>query len=263
MEKRGPYIVTIEQFWRRFLPKLLSHLIKEYQFKKREADLVGQNVLDRLESKFSGNNSQPVQVFHEALTIIVTRETNKFRRLMDKNFGLSETSFNDMILKMRQGDESIFEVVFLSHFDFCLNYLQGKYKASYENAYDATMNAMVAFCKGLKDESITYGNLKFLFTQMAGQYYFKWIRREKIQEPMPEIDIPEEQDDFEEASLNILDKAWDLLGEGCQKLLENFYYNNSTLIEIAKKHEKSPTAMRKQKQRCIEKLRGYFKQMNH
>jgi RNA polymerase sigma factor (sigma-70 family) len=262
MKKMGPYIVTIKQFERRFLPKLRQLLMEEYQFQNREAHDVGQNVVYRLEAKFQENNSQPVQVFQEALTIIVTRETNKYRRLMDKNFGLSKITFNEMVLKMRNGDESIFEVVFLVHFDYCLNYIQGKYKASYADAYDASMDALLAFCKGLKDGTIKYGNLKFLFTQMAGQYYFKGIRKNKIQEPLEDYDIPEEEINFEEASLDILDKAWELLGEQCRQLLENFYYNNSSLTEIAKKREKSPSAMRKQKQRCIEKLRGYFKQMN-
>lgn len=258
----GPYIVTIKQFEKRFLPKLLQILTDEYQFQNKEAQDLGQNVVNRLEASFSGNNSQPVQVFQEALTIIVTRETNKYRRLMDKNFGLSEIAFNEMIHKMKNGDERIFEVVFLSHFEYCLNYIQGKYKASYENAYDASMNALLAFCKGLKDGSITYGNLKFLFTQMAGQYYFKWIRKDKNQEPLEGIDMPEEVNNFEQSSLDKLDKAWELLGDQCKNLLENVFYNKKPLTEIAKKHEKSPTAMRKQKQRCMEKLRGYFKQMN-
>jgi RNA polymerase sigma factor (sigma-70 family) len=262
MKKMGPYIVTIKQFERRFLPKLRQLLVEEYKFQNKEAHDVGKNVVHRLEAKFQGNNSQPVQVFQEALSIIVTRETNKYRRLMNKNFGLSEVAFNEMVAKMKNGDESIFEIIFLAHFDYCLNYIQGKYKASYTNAYDASMDALLAFCKGLKNGSITYGNLKFLFTQMAGQYYFKCIRKNKMQEPIEDYDTPEDELTFEEANLDVLDKSWEMLGDECKKLLENFYYNNSSLTEIAKKHDKSPTAMRKQKQRCIEKLRGYFKQMN-
>lgn len=262
-ENMGPYIVTVKQFGNSFLPVLLDNLVKEYHFQREDALLVGKSVLKRLEWKFSDNKRQPVQVFQEAISNIVTRETNKYRRLMEKNFGLSKDAFNEMIEKMQNGDESLFEVVFLSHFEFCLSYIQAKYNASYENAYDSSMNAMLSFCRGLKEGTISYGNLQFLFTQMAGQFYFKWIRKEKPKESLEGIDIPEEEDSFDEANLNTLDKAWNLLGKECRQLLENFYYRDDQLREIAKKHEKSPSAMRKQKQRCIEKLREYFIQMNH
>lgn len=74
---------------------------------------------------------------------------------------------------------------------------------------------------------------------MAGQFYFKWIRKEKPKEPLENIDIPEEEDSFDEANLNTLDKAWNLLGKDCRQLLENFYYRDDQLKEIAKNMKKA------------------------
>ncbi len=259
----GAYIVTLKQFGGSFIPKLVDSLVREQQFKKTDARQIGHNIMNRLELKFLNNNIQPIQVFQEAIVNIVLVETNKYRRLMDKNFGLSEDTFNQMIRKMRKGDNALFEAVFLAHFDSCLTYIQTKYNATHQNAYDASMNALLSFCKGLIDESIGYGNLRFLFTQMAGQYYLKWIRKESPKESIEGIDLPDEETSFDEISLNKLDKAWDLLGRECQRLLKAFYYKNDQLKDIAGKHQKSPSAIRKQKQRCIEKLRGYFKQMNN
>ncbi len=219
VDMMGAYIVTVKQFGGTVFPKLMDQLVEEHQFKWTDAREVGRNVLTRLELKFCNEKNQPVQVFQEAIANIVVRETNKYRRLMDKNFGLSEDSFNEMVGEMNNGDERLFETIFLSHFDFCIGYVQEKYNATYEDAYDASMNALLAFCKGLIDKSIGYGNLRFLFTQMAGQYYLKWIRKERPKEPLEGIDLPEEGNSFDELSLNLLDKAWDLLGKECQKLL--------------------------------------------
>ena len=182
---------------------------------------------------------------------------------MDKNFGLSEETFQQLIRKMKKGDDGLFETIFLSHFDICLSYVQTKYNATYPNAYDASMDALLSFCKGLMDGSIGYGNLRFLFTQMAGQYYLKWLRKESPKESIEGIDLPDEEDSFDEKSLFRLGKAWDLLGRECRVLLKAFYYKNDQLKDIAEKHQKNPSAIRKQKQRCIEKLRGYFTQMNN
>ncbi len=260
----GAYIVTIKQFGGTFLPKLVDSLVREHHFKRTDARKVGKNVMEKLERKFFNDKTQPVQVFQEAIVNIVTVETNKYRRLMDKNFDLSEDSFHEMIARMKKGDNSIFEVIFLSHFDSCLSYVQTKYNASHRNAYDASMNAMLAFCKGLIDGAIVYGNLRFLFTQMAGQYYLKWLRKDKVKRSIEGIDLAEEEEDsFDEKSLNKLDKAWELLGKECQNLLQAFYFKNKQLKDIAGKYEKSPSAIRKQKQRCIEKLRGYFKKMKN
>lgn len=257
-----PYIVTVKQFGCSFLPVLVKVLVDEYEFRHTDARHVGRNILTRLEGRF-GNNTMPVTVFHEAIGNIVVRETNKFRRLMDKNFGLSEEVFEQMVVKMRNGDEQLFEAIFLAHFKSCLSYVQTRYNATYENAYDASMNALVSFCTGLKEGSIGYGNLRFLFTQMAGQYYLKWIRKETPKESIEGIDVPEEDTSFDHKNLDIMDKAWELLGSECKKLLEHFYHKGDQLKDIAKKHEKNPSAIRKQKQRCINRLRGYFVQMNH
>ena len=178
-----------------------------------------------------------------------------------KNFGLSEAQFNQMLIALKKGDNSLFEQTFLLHFQDCMNYLKRRYKASHEDAYDVSMDTLLEFCKRLKKGKIVYGNLRFLFTQMASQVYLKWIKKQNLVGEWEDLEIPEEKpESVDEEATSALNKAWSQLGTNCQKMLRSYYYDQVTLNEIASDLGKSDVAVRKQKQRCMEKLRGLFKQ---
>jgi RNA polymerase sigma factor (sigma-70 family) len=131
-------------------------------------------------------------------------------------------------------------------------------------AYDATMEALLKFRKRLLEGKIAYQNMRFLFTQMAGQFLIAAIKKDKASVAISaREDISEVEEQYDDAILNALDKAWKLLGEPCNKLLENYYYKKIALKELAQKIGKSDAALRKQKQRCLETLRSFFlKQYN-
>jgi len=82
--------------------------------------------------------------------------------------------------------------------------------------------------------------------------------REISVDQLPEVMI-EEQEDREDA-LRLLNGAWDKLGEECKKILKNYYYDNQKLYDIADTIGKTPAAIRKQKERCINTLRLNFRQ---
>ena len=255
---KQPLILTVQEFAESFFPCLIRELKEEFGFTVGDAKKVSKNVIQRLKVKFKTNKPQPVQVFQAASINIVARETNKFKRLMDKNFGLSEDSFNEMVELLKNGDEHLYEKIFLQHFNDCHVFIKRKYNASHQDAYDASMNAMLAFCRKLKEGNIQYGNIRFLFTQMAGQIYVKWIKRERKKEEIGDLDLAEELPHFDSESFEILEKAFAKLGDGCSQLLNAFYFAEKTLQDIAVGSDKNPSAIRKQKQRCIEKLRTFF-----
>jgi RNA polymerase sigma factor (sigma-70 family) len=176
-----------------------------------------------------------------------------------QNFGLSEATFNEMLKNMKAGDDALFEQIFLAQFEETISYLMRRYKVNRSSAYDATMDALLKFRRRLLEGKIGYQNMRFLFTQMAGQFLMATLKKDtkstviSIQE---EIDVVEEKVD--DRILDILDVAWKLLGDQCSKLLENYYYKKIALKELAKKLGKSDAALRKQKQRCLETLRSYF-----
>ena len=177
-----------------------------------------------------------------------------------KNFGISRPAFQELLEALRAGDDDLYQQIFLAHFEDCLNFLKRQYNASHQNAYDASMDGLVAFCDLLKKGRIQYGNLRFLFTQMAGQQYMKRIKEDsRLLELTSEWDVADEPDgDLPSGALDTFNEAWPELGKGCQQLLKSFFYDQRKLKEIATQLEKNETAVRKQKQRCMTKLQEIF-----
>ena len=181
------------------------------------------------------------------------------RQLAKQNFGLTETTFNDMLQKMKTGDDSLFEKIFLAQYEETTSYLMFRYSVDQSKAYDATMEALLKFRKRLLQGKITYNNMRFLFTQMAGQFLTTALKKENKSEALSsqQENITEEEK-IDDVILDYLDIAWKLLGDSCKKLLENYYYRKIALKELAATQGKTDAALRKQKQRCLETLRLYF-----
>jgi DNA-directed RNA polymerase specialized sigma24 family protein len=144
----------------------------------------------------------------------------------NKNFGLSRASFDEMREKLKAGDESLFERVFVKHFNDCRRYLVTQCSASPDDAYDITVETLIRFRQALIEDKIGYDNLRFLFTQMAKQIYLKWLQQGKR---LPTSPIDNQADDrietdemmFDDETLGLLDTAWQKLGEKCKELLFN------------------------------------------
>ena len=93
--------------------------------------------------------------------------------LLTKNFGLSEEEFVQLKAQLVRGDEKLFQVIFFAHFESCMNYLKHQYKVPHEKAYDVTMDALLLFRRKILEGKVRYGNLRFLFTQMAQPHFFE------------------------------------------------------------------------------------------
>lgn len=194
-----------------------------------------------------------------AIRKIAEREFIQHRKLMHNNFGLTETGFNKLVDALKaDSDTRLYEEIFLHHFEACLLFLKKKYRIAHHDAYDATMETLLEFGKRLRDGRIKYGNLRFLFTQMAGQIYLRKIRKDPPTEELYKIEIQEEPEYIEDRTLIVLDKAWNELGVRCKELLKRHYYKGINLQLVAEEYEQSAAATRKQKQRCVEKLRKLF-----
>ena len=177
-----------------------------------------------------------------------------------KNLDLTEIDFIELTHKLRQGDEQLFEKIFIGFFEKNLNLLKVKYQASHENAYDCVMWAMLRMRQMLLEDKISYGNLDNYFSRMAVTRYIKQQsrKREFPTEELPELEIGE--DPFiDDETLIRLNKAWSRLCKSCQQLLKGYYYDKIDLKELTVLLEDtSPANTRKRKERCLKKLRGFF-----
>lgn len=174
-----------------------------------------------------------------------------------KNFNLSEAGFNELREKLVKGDEQLFEHIFLQHFQDCLTFVIREDKAEEDVAYDATMDAFLTFRLKLTQGKINYGNLRFLLTRMARQHYYKRAKKENsvgldlIQNMISDANFTSDAD-----AMELLQRGWSTLGEKCKQLLHAFYYLGQPMKQIAARSDRKPEALRKQKQRCIDQLRG-------
>lgn len=178
----------------------------------------------------------------------------------DKNFGLSLQEFVDLQRSLREGDHRLYEQIFLLHFEDCRYYLCIYDGATPEIAYDVVMETMLRFHDLLIAGKVKYGNLRYLFTLMAHQKYVRTIKStHRFTELLPEFhELPEETVEFSPEEYDLLSRAFRSLGKNCRDILESFYFSRCSLKEIAEQEGREAAAVRKQKSRCVARLRKYF-----
>lgn len=180
-----------------------------------------------------------------------------------QNFGLKAAEFAQLRGELLRGDESLFEHVFVKHFDDCRVYLIRNCAAQADDAYDITVETIIAFRKRLLENKVEYGNLRFYFTKMAKDSYLKWLEKNKRM-PVSELvvneaDRSDEADDgFDEDQLIVLDSAWAKMGEDCKSLLKSHVYDGLQLKLIAQSLNEAEANIRKRKERCMDRLKSYF-----
>ncbi len=180
-----------------------------------------------------------------------------------QNFGLKQTTFSDMLNALQQGDETLFEHVFVKHFSDCRNYLMRECDASAEDAYDITVETIISFRKRLIEGKIEYGNLRYYFTKMAKDNFLKLLERNK-RLPVGEFVLneadreDEPSNEFDADQLLYLEKAWSKLNPDCQKLLRSHIYDGLQLKQVALLLNENEANIRKRKERCMDKLKSSF-----
>ncbi len=181
-----------------------------------------------------------------------------------KNFDLSVDEYNTLLASLKSGDNTLFKNIFLSHAEDCINFLQIKYNATRDDGYDAMVDTMIEFRQRLVDEKVTYGNMRFLFLQMATQHYVRTMKSNNkvinFDQSHTNLNDEEPTSTYDDAQLLSLEKAWTNLNDKCRELLKMNYYEGMKLNEIASKIDKAPDAVRKQKERCKESLIQLYNQ---
>lgn len=175
-----------------------------------------------------------------------------------KNFGLSALVFEEMQSKLRAGDESLFEHIFLSQFQETVKELSKRLHIHPSKAHDVGMDTLLIFRKKLIEDKIKYGNLNFLFFQMGKQIFIQGLRKNKRTRKVEMLSAKKYAEGNEidrETLIGLMNSVWDHLGEQCKKILEGFYYDNMNMKSLADMLNKSEVAIRKQKQRCIGHLK--------
>ena len=254
--------ISILQFIYLHESKIIATIQKGLKHCKATSVDITAKIFDSLQQRFSEDQKYETKLLWEVTQQLVRKEIKMHNQLVFNNFNLSSEEFDQMLAALQNGDDSLFEQIFLSHFKACCRFLEDRFQASPTDAYDASMEALLKFHKRLKAGKIRYGNLRYLFTQMAGQIYLKWKRVPQPQAIPDNFDLIDEPGDrFDRETMINFGNAWQKLCQNCQGLLQAFYYEKTPLVEIAKKTGKTDVALRKQKQRCLQQLRKHFQQI--
>lgn len=176
------------------------------------------------------------------------------------NFGLTKSEFEVYIVKLSQGDESLFTKVFKAHFHESVAYLKLRFRIEKEVAYDTCMNTLLEFRKKLLEGKIKYGNLRYLFTKMAINNHINDLRRN--QKTKTAIDVFMDGNDLgsvdKQYFFNALDKALEGQDADTIKIIDELFYVGKHVNKLAEESGVSNATMRKRKQRIIDKLKLTF-----
>jgi RNA polymerase sigma factor (sigma-70 family) len=264
LPKRKESPISIEVFCKKYESIMLHNLKQESIAQIHDPHKLYFDVIQHLFITFKKDNLHSESYIWEVFKMISTKILRKHKKRMDKNFGLSEDTFNILQQKLQDGDRTLFEKVFLSNFEDCLLFVQRKHQLQRSDAYDITMDALLLLYQKLFEGKVYYGNLRFLFLQMANQIYLKQQQGTKTYGYLDEIgiELPNNNPHEDAKIVDLLNKALNKLCDNCRKLMTRIYYEGASMKKIAEDQGKKPEAIRKQKQRCMEKLRKAFQEVN-
>jgi len=178
----------------------------------------------------------------------------------EKNFGLSEAQFEALLSQLEQGDEALFERVFVKQYWKMVRRLQSSHSTEQADAEDAVMEGLMSFRNILIARKVTWGNLEAYLNRIIVTDFQK---KQKRNREMPVDSFAEnlaadEDACFSTEELAAFKKAWDSLCDKCSGMLHRFYYDELPHFQIAELLGKSPEAVKQDKHRCIQKLRKHF-----
>ena len=180
-----------------------------------------------------------------------------------KNFGLNQKEFGELCNSLKEGDNTLFEKIYLSHFKQCQNYLIANYSLDHDESYDVSMDTLILFRQSLISGKIVYGNLKYLFTRLA---YYNLLKRRKELSKLNKEEFNyfemiglQNPDEAKIERLKILESAINNLSKDKQLFLKEHFQNRTKLSEMAKQSGEPDTTIRKRKQRILEEIKRIIK----
>jgi len=171
-----------------------------------------------------------------------SHESDNMKNLPNKNFGLTEKEFIELVSQLQGGDETLIEKIYLAHVEGAVKFVRYNSSASYEEAYDSVIDALLEIRQELIQGKLEYGNLAYLFTYRAK---LKFFRLKMKNDNRLEVSSLEESIDFKdndnfidnlqiEEMANLIAKALNGLERDAEELLRFRFYEKLTWPKIAK-----------------------------
>lgn len=185
---------------------------------------------------------------------------NRTGQTVSQNFGIGPREFDNMLRRLRNGDESLFERVFLAQFHETTKFLQSRFKMSHEEAHEHTMEALLSFRRKMLLGKIRYGNLKSLFFRIATNTFYD--SKKKEQRSQNAIDtflassIPNIED--KEELFEVLDTVLNDIDPSDRHLIEELFAREKDMKDLSVELGVTYSALRKRKERILKKISKIF-----
>ena len=168
-----------------------------------------------------------------------------------KNFGLSSNDID----RLRQGDKRLQTKVFDKNAPTYLRIVRNNWRFSLEDAEDIVCSAFAKLFRRIQ-EGLSDLNLSgFVFTVVENECK-EYAEKQKKNIVKPMETLPEVvEKETENAFLDRLNWAFKQLGAKCQKLLNDFYWDDKDYKEIAEELDIKEDAARQRKRECMKKMR--------
>ncbi|UZS00206.1 RNA polymerase sigma factor [Chondrinema litorale] len=170
---------------------------------------------------------------------------------------------NDLLSKIKSGDESILEYIYLEYRSEFLIWLSKKFNCSEEDSRDIYQVSIIIFYENIIQGKLIQLNssLKTYLFSIGKNKMLEKLRKENIiindlisYQNIAQLDS-ELLKDFEEDLVLVLD-CLRHLGQKCIELITSFYYKKKSFEDIAKQMGyDSAKVARNQKYKCMNKLR--------
>jgi len=174
-----------------------------------------------------------------------------------------------MTEELRNGSDEYFELLFRRLFVYTYREMIETMKISEPDAKEAAIEALYEFRKKLINGKVKYGNVNYLFMVMARRKFIQGYNKRKkigflednpyeVEDIIDEIEVKK----WSEEDFLAMEEAFKSLDDKCKDLLHKIYYKKVDTGKIAKKLGINRVAVRKRKQRCLDKMREYLKSKN-
>jgi len=183
---------------------------------------------------------------------------------LKENFGISRDQFDDLVQRLKIGDDSFITNHLCFQLSESIKYLQNRFGISKEYAYDVCMDTFLDFRAKLIQNKIEYGNLRFLYSRMCvNQYLDQKKKSVKVDSAISQFLVSSRNDSgSKETFFANLERAIQMLSKENIEILKEIFYSGKSLDKIAEERDISYAALRKRKERLLLKLKKTVSTLN-
>lgn len=176
----------------------------------------------------------------------------------------------DIISKLREGNKEVLEAIYRNNEVVFINWALNHYAVDSNQAKDIFQLSVITLYQNAREgklQQLTCSVKTYLFA-IAKRLLLKLKSREvridtSSYEATGALEVPDEiyATLVDSQKINAI---LDQLGEPCKGILEKFYFEGMSMLEIAKTtHYKSEGVLRKKKHQCMQRLKEIVKNGNY